>query len=72
MRNDKGLKKLLAAELQRSIWLYAMHLDTEDGDFEGAMCSQFHYLYWVDECKKLLQKHGAEHLEFWLRARGLA
>jgi hypothetical protein len=57
MSEKETLKDLLQANMQRSIWLFAMQVDIEAGDFERAMVTQFEYLYWADEFYRLYDLH---------------
>jgi len=61
-KEASGLRTILHAEMQRSIWLFAMQVDIEASDFEGAMRTQLEYLSWHDEFIELLDKH---HNEWW-------
>ena len=70
MKKKETLIDLLHAEVQRSVWLYAIQLDVEHSDFEGAMCAQFEYLYWHDECTRLWQKFADDRWRVTLRACG--
>ena len=62
MKKGSKLSGVLHAEFQRALWLYCVQIDVDKGDFEGAMCSQFHFLYWTDEVVRLKE---TKQNEYW-------